>query len=157
MYEMASTHYSLPNSVSPNYKTPSNSFQFLDFPASHSNDTSEVLYLDSNQKPCYHSPCLSAKTRSHSLTPLFFAPSLRPALVRAFVPAGLQPATFALVEAELQPGAPFLVPAMPHLQNHPSPLFLSCLLALFLRSLEYALPQNAPVTSLEYALPKHDT
>src|SRR5579859_1340860 len=54
---LPTTRYSLPLSVSPNYKFPANSFHPLHFPVSRSNDKTTVLYLDSNPIPCYHSVC----------------------------------------------------------------------------------------------------
>jgi hypothetical protein len=38
--------------VSPNSQIPANSFHTLNFHASHSNDTSSIIVIDSNRKPC---------------------------------------------------------------------------------------------------------
>jgi hypothetical protein len=57
IYSLLTTHYSLPIPVSPNYKIPANSFQSLDFPASHSNDIHSIIIIDSNRMPCYIIPC----------------------------------------------------------------------------------------------------
>jgi hypothetical protein len=68
--DLLTIHRSPPtsHSVSPNYKTPANSLNSLDFHQSHSNGKMTVLYLDSNTMPWY--PVLCSRRNPANRPPL---------------------------------------------------------------------------------------